>query len=91
VVATPTAPTTAFALGACADDPLRMYLADVYTVSASLAGIPGLSVPCGFTDGLPVGLQLLGPPLGEAALLRVACAYPRATDWHRARPPEAAA
>jgi len=91
VVATPTAPTTAFALGACADDPLRMYLADVYTVSASLAGIPGLSVPCGFTDGLPVGLQLLGPPLGEAALLRVACAYQRATDWHRARPPEAAA
>jgi aspartyl-tRNA(Asn)/glutamyl-tRNA(Gln) amidotransferase subunit A len=90
VIATPTAPEVAFRIGERSEDPLRMYLSDVYTVSASLAGIPGLSTPCGFSGSLPVGLQLLGPPLGEAALLRVADAYERRTDWHRRRPPEAA-
>ena len=59
---------------------------DVYTVSANLAGIPGLSAPCGFADGMPVGLQLLGPPLDEATLLRVADAFQRRTDWHTRRP-----
>ena len=63
-----------------------MYLSDVYTVTAPLAGIPGISLPCGAVDGLPVGLQLLGPALGEAAILRVADAYQRRTDFHELRP-----
>ncbi len=88
LIATPTAPEPAFRLGENTEDPLRMYLADVYTVAAPLAGIPGISTPCGFADGLPVGLQLLGPPLGEERLLAVADAYQRATDHHAARPPE---
>jgi aspartyl-tRNA(Asn)/glutamyl-tRNA(Gln) amidotransferase subunit A len=90
VIATPTAPEAAFRLGEKSGDPLRMYLSDVYTVSANLAGLPGISTPCGFTAGLPVGLQILGPPLGEAAILRVADAFERRTDWHRRRPPEPA-
>ena len=92
VIATPTSPVAAFKLGArsveTAGDPLAMYLSDVYTISCNLAGLPGLSVPCGFVDGhLPAGLQLLGPPLGEIDLLRAAAAYQRATDWHTRRPP----
>jgi aspartyl-tRNA(Asn)/glutamyl-tRNA(Gln) amidotransferase subunit A len=90
VIATPTAPEVAFRLGEKASDPLRMYLSDVYTVSANLAGIPGLSVPCGFAHGLPVGLQLLGKPLDETTLLRTADSYQRRTDWHTRRPPEPA-
>ncbi len=90
VLATPTAPEVAFRLGEKADDPLRMYLSDVYTVSAALVGLPGLSIPCGFADGMPVGLQLLGRPLDEARLLQVADAYERRTEWASQRPPEAA-
>jgi aspartyl-tRNA(Asn)/glutamyl-tRNA(Gln) amidotransferase subunit A len=90
VIATPTAPEVAFCLGEKTSDPLRMYLSDVYTVSANLAGIPGLSIPCGFAHGLPVGLQLLGKPLDEATLLRSADSYQRHTDWHTRRPPEPA-
>ena len=90
VIATPTAPEVAFRLGEKASDPLRMYLSDVYTVSANLAGIPGLSIPCGFSHGLPVGLQLLGKPLDEVTLLRTADTYQRRTDWHTRRPPEPA-
>jgi aspartyl-tRNA(Asn)/glutamyl-tRNA(Gln) amidotransferase subunit A len=90
VIATPTAPEVAFRLGEKTADPLSMYLSDVYTVSANLAGIPGLSVPCGRSGGMPVGLQLLGPALGEAAPLRVAAAYQRLTDHHEKRPPEVA-
>jgi aspartyl-tRNA(Asn)/glutamyl-tRNA(Gln) amidotransferase subunit A len=75
VIATPTAPETAFPIGARTADPLRMYLSDVYTVSANLAGLPGISLPCGLAGGLPAGLQLLAPPLEEALLLRVADAY----------------
>ena len=78
VIATPTAPEPAFPIGARTSDPLRMYLSDVYTVSASLAGLPGISLPCGLAGGLPAGLQLLAPPLEEALLLRVADAYERA-------------
>jgi len=89
-IATPTTPETAFRIGERSADPLRMYLSDVYTVSAPLAGLPGLSVPCGLAAGLPVGLQLLGRPLDEATLLRVADAFQRRSDWHRRRPPEAA-
>ena len=90
VIATPTTPETAFRIGERSADPLRMYLSDVYTVSAPLAGIPGLSAPCGLAGGLPVGLQLLGRPLDEATPLRVADAFQRRSDWHARRPPEAA-
>jgi aspartyl-tRNA(Asn)/glutamyl-tRNA(Gln) amidotransferase subunit A len=87
VLAGPTSPTPAFKIGERAD-PLAMYLADVYTVSANLAGIPGVSVPCGFTAaGLPVGLQLLAAPFEEEKLLRAARRFERATDWHTRRPP----
>ncbi len=87
VIATPTTPTTAFRIGEKAADPLQMYLSDVYTVTVNLAGIPGLSLPCGFdTQGLPIGLQLLGPAFEEARLLRVGHAYEQATDWHGRAP-----
>ena len=89
VILTPTSPETAFELGAKSDDPIAMYLSDVYTVSANLAGLPALSMPCGSSEGLPVGLQLVGRSLDEATLLRVGDAFERRTDHHRARPPEA--
>jgi aspartyl-tRNA(Asn)/glutamyl-tRNA(Gln) amidotransferase subunit A len=86
VIAGPTAPTPAFKIGEKAADPLAMYLSDVYTISCNLAGLPGLSVPCGFTRaGLPVGLQLVAGPFEEAKLLRAARAYERATGWHARR------
>jgi aspartyl-tRNA(Asn)/glutamyl-tRNA(Gln) amidotransferase subunit A len=87
LVATPTAPTLPFRIGEKTADPLQMYLADIFTVPASLAGIPGLSVPAGPVDGLPVGLQLLGRPWGEADLLRAGHALQERTDFHRRRPP----
>ncbi|MBI3932439.1 MAG: Asp-tRNA(Asn)/Glu-tRNA(Gln) amidotransferase subunit GatA [Acidobacteria bacterium] len=89
-VATPTTPTTAFRFGEKTEDPLEMYLADVFTVPANLAGIPGASIPCGFAGGLPVGLQILGRPFDEETILRVGHAYQQATDHHRHRPPLAA-
>jgi len=87
VIATPTAPTPAFRLGEKTADPLQMYLADIFTVPANLAGIPGLSLPCGFADGLPAGLQLLGRPFDETTLLRAGHAYQSVTNRHLARPP----
>jgi aspartyl-tRNA(Asn)/glutamyl-tRNA(Gln) amidotransferase subunit A len=88
VIAAPTAPTTAFALGEKVGDPLTMYLSDVLTISVNLAGLPGLSVPCGIDGrGLPIGLQLIGRPFAEESILRVGDAYQRATDWHLRRPP----
>jgi aspartyl-tRNA(Asn)/glutamyl-tRNA(Gln) amidotransferase subunit A len=88
VVATPTSPTPAFRLGERTDDPLQMYLADVFTVSAPLAGLPAISVPCGFTrDRLPAGLQFTGRAWDEATLFRIAGAYERATPWAAAHPP----
>jgi aspartyl-tRNA(Asn)/glutamyl-tRNA(Gln) amidotransferase subunit A len=86
VLATPTSPTVAFPLGAKLDDPLQMYLSDVFTLPINIAGIPGLSLPCGFVDGLPVGLQLLANRFGEEALVHVAYAYQQNTDWHQRRP-----
>ncbi|MFP4540747.1 MAG: Asp-tRNA(Asn)/Glu-tRNA(Gln) amidotransferase subunit GatA, partial [Opitutales bacterium] len=84
---TPTSPTVAFKRGEKTADPLAMYLSDIFTISANLAGIPGLSLPCGFSDeGLPIGLQLLGKPFGEAALLRTAHAYEQAHAWHTRAP-----
>jgi aspartyl-tRNA(Asn)/glutamyl-tRNA(Gln) amidotransferase subunit A len=89
----PTSPTVAFRLGAKTDDPLAMYLNDVCTIPVNLAGLPGVSIPCGFGaapdgpgGGLPIGLQVIGRPLDEATVLRVAYAYEQATDWHRQRP-----
>jgi aspartyl-tRNA(Asn)/glutamyl-tRNA(Gln) amidotransferase subunit A len=80
VIAAPTAPTPAFKLGEKVDDPLAMYLADIYTVTANLAGIPGTSVPCGETrEGLPIGLQVFGRHFDEATVLRVTHAYERAS------------
>jgi len=87
LIASPTAPTAAFKIGEKADDPLQMYLSDIYTISANLASICGISVPCGFTsENLPVGLQLLGKPFGEETLLQVAHAYEQSTDWHQRKP-----
>ncbi|MCE2389945.1 MAG: Asp-tRNA(Asn)/Glu-tRNA(Gln) amidotransferase subunit GatA [Proteobacteria bacterium] len=87
VIATPTVPGPAWPLGEKTGDPLQMYLSDVFTATVNLAGVPAVSIPCGFTRaGLPVGLQLIGPALGEETLLRVADAYQRHTDWHRRSP-----
>jgi aspartyl-tRNA(Asn)/glutamyl-tRNA(Gln) amidotransferase subunit A len=87
VIAAPTTPTTAFKIGEKVDNPLEMYLADVFTLSMNLAGICGLSLPCGFDQsGLPIGLQLMGPAFGEETVFRVAQAYEAATDWHKRRP-----
>jgi aspartyl-tRNA(Asn)/glutamyl-tRNA(Gln) amidotransferase subunit A len=82
----PTTPTPAFPLGAKTSDPITMYLNDIYTIGANLAGLPGISIPCGFVGGLPVGLQIVGPHFAEAKLLNVAHAYQRETDWHRQIP-----
>jgi aspartyl-tRNA(Asn)/glutamyl-tRNA(Gln) amidotransferase subunit A len=88
VVAMPTSPTPAFPIGERVSDPLQMYLADVFTVSANLAGLPAISVPCGFTASrLPIGLQLTGRRFDEAALLRIADAYERDTEWSKQLPP----
>jgi aspartyl-tRNA(Asn)/glutamyl-tRNA(Gln) amidotransferase subunit A len=85
----PTSPTTAFAIGAKSDDPVQMYLNDIFTVSAPLAGLPALSIPCGFDGGgLPIGLQLTGNYFSEAELLGVAHRYQQATDWHLRVPRE---
>jgi aspartyl-tRNA(Asn)/glutamyl-tRNA(Gln) amidotransferase subunit A len=85
----PTSPTTAFEIGANTDDPVKMYLNDVFTIPAPLAGLPALSVPCGFDPaGLPVGLQLMGRHFCEAALLGAAHRYQQATDWHLRVPTE---
>jgi len=87
VIVAPTSPTTAFRIGEKTDDPLQMYRSDVFTLSMNLAGICGLSLPCGFdTGGLPIGLQVMGPAFGEEAVLRVAHAYEQATEWHTRRP-----
>ena len=84
---TPTSPVIAFPLGEKTGDPVQMYQIDVCTVPANIAGLPGLSVPCGFSEGLPVGMQFIGPHLSDATLLRLGHAYQQVTDWHKARPP----
>ncbi|MCC9079029.1 Asp-tRNA(Asn)/Glu-tRNA(Gln) amidotransferase subunit GatA [Litorilinea aerophila] len=91
VIAGPVSPTTAFRIGEKVENPIEMYLSDIFTISVNLAGICGISVPCGFDEqGLPIGLQLIGPYLGEERILRVAHAYQQATDWHTRRPALAA-
>src|SRR5262249_4198700 len=86
LIVTPTSPVAGFALGERTEDPLAMYLADVFTIACNLAGLPGLSLPCGMHGRLPIGLQLIGRPLDEATLFRAAGAYQAATDWHTRRP-----
>jgi len=85
VIATPTTPTAAFKVGEKSGDPLQMYLSDIFTISCNLAGVPGVSVPCGFTGNprLPIGLQLLGKPFGEETMLKLAHAYEQSTAWHK--------
>ncbi len=88
VLATPVAPTPAFRIGDKVDDPLAMYMSDIFTLSANLAGIPGISVPCGLSSqGLPIGLQLLGRHFDEPTLIKVAHAFERHSDFHNAKPP----
>ena len=82
----PTTPTTAFKLGQHAADPLAMYLADVYTVAANLAGVPAISLPCGMSEGLPIGLHLQGRAFDESTLLKAAHQYQQVTQWHEQRP-----
>ena len=82
----PTSPTTAFRLGEKAADPVQMYLSDIYTIAVNLAGLPGMSLPCGFAGGLPVGLQIIGDYFGETRMLNAAHQYQLATDWHIRRP-----
>ena len=84
----PTTPTTAFELGAKTSDPVTMYLNDIYTIGANLAGLPAMSIPCGFVEGLPAGMQLIGPHFSEARLLNIAHRYQRETDWHLRMPPQ---
>jgi len=86
VIMGPTAPTTAFKLGDKTDDPVSMYLADIYTISTNLAGLPGMSIPAGFVKGLPVGMQIIGNYFDEARLLNVANRYQQLTDWHQQTP-----
>ncbi|EEF58940.1 Asp-tRNA(Asn)/Glu-tRNA(Gln) amidotransferase subunit GatA [Pedosphaera parvula] len=88
-IVTPTTPTAAFKIGEKSDDPLQMYLSDIFTISCNLAGICGLSLPCGFTTSpkLPIGLQLLGKPFGEETILKIAHAYEQSTSWHKEKAP----
>ena len=86
VIVGPTSPSVAFKIGEKADDPLQMYLADVFTLSQALAGIPTISIPCGFSDGLPVGMQIIARAFDEVQMLRVAYAYEQATEWHTRKP-----
>ena len=83
---TPTSPVVAFPKGEKVNDPVQMYLIDVCTLPVNIAGLPGISVPCGFSEGLPVGMQVIGPHLSEATLLNIAYAYEQATKWHEMRP-----
>jgi aspartyl-tRNA(Asn)/glutamyl-tRNA(Gln) amidotransferase subunit A len=86
VIVAPTSPTVAFAIGERSDDPLQMYLSDVWTIPCNMAGIPGVAVPCGFAHGMPVSLQFLGPAFGEATILRAAHAYEQRAHWFTHRP-----
>ena len=86
VILTPTTPSPAFPLGSRIDDPISMYLSDIYTVSVNLAGLPAISIPAGFSNGLPVGMQIIGNYFHEARLLNVAHQYQLMTDWHKQVP-----
>jgi aspartyl-tRNA(Asn)/glutamyl-tRNA(Gln) amidotransferase subunit A len=86
-IVTPTAPTPAFKIGEKIDDPLQMYLSDIFTISVNLAGLPAISIPCGFNmKGLPIGLQIIGKPFDEAGILQLAYAYEQSNPWHKMKP-----
>jgi aspartyl-tRNA(Asn)/glutamyl-tRNA(Gln) amidotransferase subunit A len=85
-IVTPTSPTTAFPIGEKFDDPLTMYLSDIYTVSVNVAGLPAISIPCGFSESLPVGLQLIAQDFDEETLFTIASAYEAATEWYKMKP-----
>jgi aspartyl-tRNA(Asn)/glutamyl-tRNA(Gln) amidotransferase subunit A len=84
---TPTSPTVPFKLGEKVDDPMQMYLSDVCTLPINIAGLPAISIPAGFADGLPIGMQIIGKPFDEETILHIAFAYEQATDWHKRKPP----
>ncbi|MDP2918798.1 MAG: Asp-tRNA(Asn)/Glu-tRNA(Gln) amidotransferase subunit GatA [Dehalococcoidia bacterium] len=84
---TPTSPTVPFKIGEKADDPLQMYLSDVCTLPINIAGVPGISIPAGFANGLPIGMQIIGKPFSEPTLFKISHAYQQVTDWHKKRPP----
>jgi len=86
VLVTPTSPTTPFKIGEKMDDPLQMYLSDVCTLPINIAGLPAMSIPAGFADGLPIGMHIIGKPFSEETLLKVAYAFQQATDWHKRKP-----
>jgi aspartyl-tRNA(Asn)/glutamyl-tRNA(Gln) amidotransferase subunit A len=86
VIMGPVTPTTAFRQGEKSDDPVTMYLSDIYTIAVNLAGLPGMSIPAGFSDGMPVGLQLIGNHFAESKLLNLAHQYQQRTGWHRELP-----
>ncbi|HTW97076.1 MAG TPA: amidase family protein, partial [Candidatus Methylomirabilis sp.] len=86
VILTPTQPTVAYKIGSYTADPLQMYLEDIFVIPASLAGLPAMSLPCGFADNLPVGMQLIGPRFGEGKIFRFASAFQQSTDWHEKKP-----
>ncbi len=85
-IITPTSPSTAFKIGEKADDPFQMYLSDICTIPVNIAGLPAISIPCGFAGGLPIGLQIIGKPFAEETILKIADAYQQATDWHKRQP-----
>ncbi|MGH7827024.1 MAG: Asp-tRNA(Asn)/Glu-tRNA(Gln) amidotransferase subunit GatA [Candidatus Binatia bacterium] len=88
VIITPTAPTTAFKIGEKTQDPLKMYLSDIFTISSNLAGLPAISIPCGFdAEGLPIGMQIIGKHFDESTILSAAYAYEQSTEWHERKPP----
>ena len=87
LILTPTSPTPAFKIGEKMDNPLSMYLSDIYTISVNLAGLPAISLPCGFTkNGLPIGMQIIGKPFGEEEIYRLAFQYEQQTPWHKEKP-----
>ncbi|HEY9050708.1 MAG TPA: amidase family protein, partial [Gammaproteobacteria bacterium] len=86
VIMGPTSPTTAFNIGAKTDDPVSMYLSDIYTIAANLAGLPGISIPAGFSNNMPAGLQIISKSFDESRLLNVAHQYQQTTDWHKQIP-----
>ena len=86
VLVTPTSPTVPFKIGEKVDDPVQMYLADVCTLPINIAGLPAISIQAGFTDGLPIGMQIIGKPFDEETILNVAHAYQEATEWHKRKP-----
>ena len=83
---TPTSPTVPFKIGEKVDDPIQMYLSDVCTLPINIAGLPAISIPAGFTDGLPIGMQIIGKPFSEETLLKTAYAFQQATEWHKRKP-----